>query len=223
MKRTLLIVAVALLAPLMMSSQDIKTKNIKIGSKIRGIVAYPAGQKAVLQPEGAYILSSRKQLQEYLTKYPEIEKDLNRIPSKSFVIELGSYSPSVYSQAGSFKATVSLRKTEEEDESAGDPGSGSGEDEKGWIDNPKPRNIPEDFEEPELCDETPEPEQGSEDMSGYAKDGEDSRIMMYDSTPDSLGHISRLLFVADLDYPRWDQISVECGDHVLELHYGVSH
>jgi len=216
-KSLIVLLAAVLLLPALVSAQEIR--NVRVNWMIRGQITYPSGAKAILYPKDAFILKNRKQLTEYLPQYPDIVKIIDKVPSKSFVVELGKFPEGAFPSAGQFEATVSFWEPAEDDESIKDSTEQNGDNEKGW-EEPSPRNIPEDFEPP-VIDEEPDPDEPPEDMSQYAKEGEDSKLYIVDSQTDNLRKKSRLVIVADLDFPKWNQISIRCGEHLLELHYGV--
>jgi hypothetical protein len=191
---------------------------------VNGQVGWPAAKKPVFNVEDAmFNLKSVAILLKYEGDYPELKKNMHEIPSKgNFIVELKGCYPGQLPDANKIKGTISYWKKAEEPEEGPVPPD-DGNDEEGWED-PEPRNTKADFEKP-VCNETPEPPQKPEDMSGYANKGEKDEIpadlQIFDSKKDIFGRVRRLIIITNMNFPEWNQIGLNYDKDVLELHVGM--
>lgn len=198
---------------------DMDYSNVKFRMGLfKGLLGWPKGEGKLLKAEDGYIEEDKDHLIiSHAAEFKDLFNLAGRLNNGCFVVLFEYKIGSVKPQAGKVKGTVSYYKKAEEDENAsGEPFNDDGENEKGWED-PSPKNIPEDLLPPELEEES-EYSEYSEDMSDYAKEGEDAELIVLDG---EVGFLSqrRMIIVNNLKFPKWNQISLSYGNHILELHF----
>ena len=211
----------ALLASLKLPGQsqpDMEYDQVKYNfGLIRGMVGWPKGEVKKLEPEEAHVAKDKDAVYlNYGPKYKELMK-CSSVRDHCFVLEFEYDRNQIIPYPPDLIGKVSHYDSEEEDEDPeSQPFNDDGENDKGW-EEPDPKNIPEDFKEPELW-ETEEETEYTEDMSGYSEDGVDAELLIFEEEVGSKRY--RLIIFNNLEFPKWNQIALSFGEQLLELHLG---
>ena len=198
------------------SQPDMEYDQVKYNfGLIRGMVGWPKGEVKKLEPEEAHIAKDKEAVYlKYTPKYKELRK-CSSLRDNCFVLEFEYNINQIIPYPPDLVGKVSYYESEEEDEDPEtQPFNDDGENDKGW-EEPNPKNIPEDFEEPELW-ETEEETEYSEDMNGYSKEGIDAELLVFEEVVGLKRY--RLVIFNNLEFPKWNQIALSFGEQLLELH-----